>query len=51
MELYGGQGQPVFYGAFGERNQQIFEGKEMSLLNLKFLFLEARTFLLSQPFL
>ena len=33
MELHGEQGQPVFYGAFRERNQQIFEGEEMAISN------------------
>ena len=39
MEQFGGQVQLVFYGAFGERNQQTFEGKELSSPHLKFFFL------------
>ena len=39
MEQFGGQVQLVFYGAFGERNQRTFEGKELSSPHLKFFFL------------
>ena len=41
MELYGGQGQLVFYGAFRERNLWIFVEKKLSIPNLVFLFLKS----------
>ena len=54
MELYGGQGQLVFYGAFRERNLWIFVEKKLSIPNLVFLFLKSLfewvTLLPSQPF-